>query len=71
MLENELALVTGQERHDKPDPPLDYGALADFPGTLVFYMGMANLENICQQLITHGRAPETPVVVAYAEEQDR
>jgi uroporphyrinogen III methyltransferase/synthase len=26
-------------------------------------MGMANLENICEQLIAHGRSSETPVVV--------
>jgi uroporphyrinogen III methyltransferase/synthase len=30
-----VALVTGQERHDKPAPELDYHALAAFPGTLV------------------------------------
>src|SRR6478735_2516153 len=35
-----VALVTGQEREDKSAPGLDYGALATFPGTLVFYMGV-------------------------------
>lgn len=29
--------------------------------TLVFYMGLMGLPQICQQLIAHGRAPQTPV----------
>ncbi|MEQ9512021.1 MAG: siroheme synthase CysG [Balneola sp.] len=34
------------------------------PGeTLVFYMGLAGLEEICRQLIAHGRDPDTPVAV--------
>ena len=35
-----VALVTGQEDDDKTDSPLDYAALARFPGTLVMYMGV-------------------------------
>jgi uroporphyrin-III C-methyltransferase/precorrin-2 dehydrogenase/sirohydrochlorin ferrochelatase len=31
--------------------------------TLVFYMGLAGLEEICAQLIAHGRDPDTPVAV--------
>ncbi len=31
--------------------------------TLVFYMGLAGLEEICRQLIAHGRDPDTPVAV--------
>src|SRR5690606_24465037 len=35
-----IALVTGQERGDKQGEPLDIAPLAQFPGTLVFYMGV-------------------------------
>ncbi len=35
-----VALVTGHERDDKEESHLDYKALAAFPGTLVFYMGV-------------------------------
>jgi uroporphyrinogen III methyltransferase/synthase len=58
-----LGFITGHEDPDKKLSSLDWEKLATAVGTLVFYMGMANLENICQQLITHGRSPETPVVV--------
>jgi len=34
------------------------------PGqTLVFYMGLAGLPDICKKLIAHGQSPETPVAV--------
>src|SRR6478609_9474020 len=40
-----VAFVTGQERHDKSSSdPLDYAALAKFPGTLVFYMGITTVD---------------------------
>jgi len=58
-----VALVTGHERHDKMGPPLDYGALAQFPGTLVFYMGVATAPHWSQALITEGKPPETPVAI--------
>ncbi|MCB1668447.1 MAG: uroporphyrinogen-III C-methyltransferase [Pseudomonadales bacterium] len=31
--------------------------------TLVFYMGLSGLENICQQLIAHGMASDTPAAL--------
>ena len=35
-----VAFITGHEDPEKDDPALDYEALARFPGTLVFYMGV-------------------------------
>ena len=32
-------------------------------GTLVFFMGMKNLQNIVDNLIAHGRSPETPIAL--------
>ncbi len=38
-----VAFVTGQERSNKSaEDSLDYAALAQFPGTLVFYMGLTS-----------------------------
>jgi uroporphyrinogen III methyltransferase/synthase len=58
-----VALVTGQERHCKQGPPLDYGALADFPGTLVFYMGVTSARQWSQALIGRGKPAGTPAAI--------
>jgi uroporphyrinogen III methyltransferase/synthase len=57
-----VALVTGQESADKP-PALDYAALAVFPGTLVFYMGVTTAPVWSRSLIENGKPPDTPVAV--------
>ncbi len=56
-----VALVTGRERHDREGPAFDYGALAAFPGTLVFYMGVSTAEEWSRALIEGGKPPDTPV----------
>jgi uroporphyrinogen III methyltransferase/synthase len=58
-----VAFVTGHEDPAKPSTMLDYGALAQFPGTLVFYMGLDRLAKIAQALIAAGKAPSTPAAV--------
>jgi len=58
-----LGFITGHEDPAKKLSRLDWEKLSTSMGTLVFYMGMANLENICEQLVAHGRSPETPVAV--------
>src|SRR5262249_21958994 len=45
-----VAFVTGHEDPEKEDSALDYGALARFPGTLVFYMGVKALPRISERL---------------------
>lgn len=57
------ALVTGQERHGKAGPPLDYGALAGFPGTLIFYMGVTSASHWTAALLRRGKPPDTPVAI--------
>jgi uroporphyrinogen III methyltransferase / synthase len=42
---------------------LDVAALAAFPGTLVFYMGVKTLPRIADQLIAGGRDPGEPVAI--------
>jgi uroporphyrinogen III methyltransferase/synthase len=59
-----IGLVTGHEREDqRGDSKLAWEHLATGLGTLVLFMGVKNLEAISQQLIVHGRPPQTPVAV--------
>ena len=58
-----VAFVTGHENPAKPDSALDWGALAAFPGTLVFYMGVRRLPEIVAALTAAGRARAEPAAV--------
>lgn len=61
-----VALVAAHERNAKEERGiscLDYEALAAFPGTLVFYMGVGRVGRWSEALMEHGRRPETPVAV--------
>ncbi len=58
-----VALVTGHEDPDKPETALDWPALARFPGTLVFYMGVKRLPGIAAALVDGGRPPDEPAAV--------
>jgi uroporphyrinogen III methyltransferase/synthase len=58
-----VAFVTGHENPTKPAPGLDWPALAQFPGTLVIYMGMARLDLIANVLIENGMSAATPAAV--------
>ena len=58
-----VALVTGHEDPSRESSRLDYSALAAFPGTLVFYMGLGRIETICRELVENGRSPATPAAV--------
>ncbi|MBD5805816.1 uroporphyrinogen-III C-methyltransferase [Limosilactobacillus walteri] len=54
-------IITGH--HKKDGQQLDWENIAHQEGTLVFLMGMAQLSNICQELISHGKDLQTPVAV--------
>src|SRR6185369_8995407 len=58
-----VAFVTGQEDDAKTASSLDYAALARFPGTLVFYMGVTTAGHWSQALLAAGKPPHTPVAV--------
>ncbi|MDY0262190.1 uroporphyrinogen-III C-methyltransferase [Syntrophotalea acetylenica] len=58
-----LGLITGHEDPAKKVSSLDWSKLATGVGTLLFYMGMGNLSTITEQLMAHGRSPDTPVAV--------
>ncbi|HVW45556.1 MAG TPA: uroporphyrinogen-III C-methyltransferase [Solirubrobacterales bacterium] len=55
-----VAFVTGHEDPEKAETALDWAALAAFPGTLVFYMGVKRLGENAAALIEAGRDPEEP-----------
>jgi uroporphyrinogen III methyltransferase/synthase len=57
------ALEEEGESPEKHGPELDWEALAPFPGTLVFYMGVRALERIARSLIAAGRPASQPVAV--------
>jgi uroporphyrinogen III methyltransferase / synthase len=58
-----VAFVTGHEDPGKDATQVDWPALAAFPGTLVFYMGVRKLDRIAAQLVAGGRPPSEPVAV--------
>ena len=58
-----VAFVTGHEDPAKEDSSLDYDALARFPGTLVFYMGVKALPALAERLIAAGRDASEPAAV--------
>jgi uroporphyrinogen III methyltransferase/synthase len=58
-----VAFVTGHEDPSKDGSALDWEALARFPGTLVFYMGIKNLPLIADRLVDAGRPGSEPAAV--------
>ncbi len=58
-----VAFVTGHENPDKPETQIDWKALAAFPGTLVFYMGVKSLPRITGKLVEEGRTASEPAAV--------
>ncbi len=58
-----VALVTGRETDDKQSAGLDFAALAAFPGTLVFYMGLTTAGRWTAELILHGKPADTPAAI--------
>jgi uroporphyrinogen III methyltransferase/synthase len=55
-----VAFVTGHEDPEKDETALEWDALARFPGTLVFYMGVKRLAANATALIEAGRDPDEP-----------
>jgi uroporphyrinogen III methyltransferase/synthase len=62
-LASAVAFVTGHEDPGKEETAIDWAALAAFPGTLVFYMGVRQLPRIAERLVAHGRDAAEPAAV--------
>lgn len=58
-----VAFITGHEDPAKEESALDWEALARFPGTLVFYMGVRRLGAIAERLRAAGRRSDEPAAV--------
>ena len=58
-----VSFITGHEDPSKKQSQLNWKAIASIQGTLVFYMGVHNLESIVSQLIKYGKAETTPAAV--------
>ena len=56
-----VAFVTGHEDPTKPESKVHWDKIATGIGTLVFFMGMKNLQNIVDNLVANGRDAGTPV----------
>ena len=68
-LTSTVTLITGHEQEkaggatEDAAPRVNYKALASLGGTLVFYMAVKNLPEICASLMNHGLSGETPAAV--------
>ncbi len=58
-----VAFFTGHEGEGKESSSIDWGKISTGVGTLVFLMGVGNLEHNVSKLIEHGRDPKTPVAL--------
>jgi len=58
-----VALVVGRECRDKQGDPLDYAALATFPGTIVMYMGVTTADTWVPALLDAGKPGDTPATI--------
>ena len=58
-----VTFITGHEDPTKHESGLDWEALAKFGGTIVILMGVKMLGRNAEELIKHGKDPNTPVAV--------
>ncbi|MCL5123634.1 MAG: uroporphyrinogen-III C-methyltransferase [Deltaproteobacteria bacterium] len=58
-----VTFVTGHEDPTKEESSIDWSVLARSSGTLVFLMGVKNLDSISGELISNGMAPDTPAAL--------
>lgn len=62
-LASSLSIITGHESPDKLDRSIHWDKVTNATGTLLFLMGVAKIGYIAEQLIKHGKPPETPVAL--------
>ncbi len=61
-LTSTVAFITGHEDPTKDKSDIDWQALVGI-GTLVFLMGVKNLEQITEELMARGKTPQTPAAL--------
>jgi uroporphyrinogen III methyltransferase / synthase len=60
---SQVIFITGREAEGKEQSNIDWHLLAQFGGSIVFYMGVGNLDLITRKLIEHGMPANTPAAV--------
>ncbi|MEA3227423.1 MAG: uroporphyrinogen-III C-methyltransferase [Planctomycetota bacterium] len=60
---SQVMFVTGHEAPGRKDTAIDWDVLGKFHGTIVFYMGIGNLDFIAQRLIENGMPEDTPAAL--------
>ena len=58
-----VAFITGHEDPNKEESQVEWDKISTGIGTLVFFMGVANLPDIVRNLIRFGRSPQTPIAL--------
>jgi uroporphyrinogen III methyltransferase/synthase len=58
-----VSFITGHEDPTKKDTSMQWDVYAKSNATLVFLMGVKNLENIVKNLIKHGKPSDTPIAL--------
>lgn len=58
-----FTVITGHEDPTKEDSSINWQRLAQDPGTLIFLMGVGNLPQIVDKLITNGKDSHTPIAL--------
>jgi len=58
-----LVIVTGHENPEKLDMNIQWDKITQATDTMIFLMGVAKIAYIRNQLIEHGKAPDTPVAL--------
>ncbi len=58
-----VALITGQQQSEDAPQPIDWDALARFPGTIVFYMGVTTVAQWSRELLRAGKPDSTPAAI--------
>jgi uroporphyrinogen III methyltransferase/synthase len=64
-LTSTIAFITGHERADRDErkSKIAWDKISTGAGTLVFFMGVKNLPEICRNLVQYGRPEDTPVAL--------
>ncbi len=60
---SQVTFITGHEAEGKKESSIDWSVLAKFSGSLVFYMGIGNLNIISKKLMENGLSADTPTSV--------
>lgn len=62
-ISNEIHVFTGHEKGESEELNIDFDVVSKLKGTLIFYMGLSNVEKISTSLINGGMSENTPIAL--------